>query len=227
MSSLSPYQTSTVLEQAFIHPARNLTKSRGKNIHRYTSVKMKNTISVESMLEFDACFHFDFNREVVRFCSQPIRFSYELEGKIHTYVPDFVAQFDCGEFVLYEVKANEFTSSELFKSEFEGKKTAAHQLLGIDLELIEEKTIRTRPLLGNLKRIHRYSSRTQLSDNQKRIIEILHKHGSQRVESLMARTGLTRQTILPIICDLLSRCVLQADLYIPLSKNTELGLAYA
>lgn len=42
MSALSSPSTAALiaLESAFVTPARNLTKSRGKNIHRYVSAKM-------------------------------------------------------------------------------------------------------------------------------------------------------------------------------------------
>ncbi len=43
------------LEQAFHNPARKLTKSRGKNIHRFASAKMGKRVTVESALECDAC----------------------------------------------------------------------------------------------------------------------------------------------------------------------------
>ncbi|MGF1877525.1 hypothetical protein L4D77_19675 [Photobacterium frigidiphilum] len=36
------------LESAFTSPARNLTKSRGKNIRRFASAKMGQRVSVES-----------------------------------------------------------------------------------------------------------------------------------------------------------------------------------
>lgn len=226
-SPLSRYQISNALEQAFISPARILTKSRGKNIHRYASIKMRTIVSVESTLEFDACFHFDFNKEILRFCSQPIRVAYELEGKTRTYVPDFLVQFDCGTFVLYEIKPDKHTESEQFQLEFEAKKNAIKDSLNIDLELVEERSIRVTSLLNNLKKIHRYSSFTNLSDTQETLINHIHTHGSQCIETLMLKTGMPKQTVLPIIYNLISKCILQADLYNPLTEKTKLRLSYA
>lgn len=51
----------------------------------------------------------------MRFCPQPIRFSYCLNGKTHTDVPDFLVQFDTGEFTLYEVKSDDECSNEEFQ----------------------------------------------------------------------------------------------------------------
>lgn len=55
MSSITPipYSPNAAFEAAFHHPARNLTKSREKNI--------------------------------IRFCSQPIGLPYYLDGKYHMY----------------------------------------------------------------------------------------------------------------------------------------------
>ncbi len=78
MSDLPSPSTVTLiaLESAFATPARNLTKSRGKNIHGYVSANMGERVTVESFLECAACYHFDFERSIIRFCSRPIRFSY-------------------------------------------------------------------------------------------------------------------------------------------------------
>ncbi|MCU8110947.1 hypothetical protein M2H39_17185 [Vibrio vulnificus] len=67
MSALPYPSTATLiaLESAFVTPARNLTKSRGKNIHRYVSAKMGKRVTVASFLECAACYHFDFEPSIV------------------------------------------------------------------------------------------------------------------------------------------------------------------
>ncbi|MGI2175700.1 TnsA endonuclease N-terminal domain-containing protein [Shewanella ulleungensis] len=212
------------LESAFYEPARNLTKSRGKNIHRYASTKMGQRISVESTLEFDACFHFDFDKSIKRFCSQPIRYNYHLDEKKRSYVPDFLAEFNDGEFVLFEVKTNLAAYSESFKREFEAKKCAAEQL-GIPLMLLKESEIRDAQLLKNLKLLHRYASRDDLTHYQQVILSILSDFGPQNVESLIHKTGMSCGGLMPMVCDLLARCLLDADLGIPLNNQTVLNYA--
>ncbi|MFD2018040.1 hypothetical protein ACFSJQ_25335 [Vibrio olivae] len=64
-----PESTAISLNNAFNNPARNLTKSRGKNIHRYASAKMGKRVTVESALECDACYHFDFEKDIIRLFS--------------------------------------------------------------------------------------------------------------------------------------------------------------
>ncbi|WP_058120174.1 TnsA endonuclease N-terminal domain-containing protein [Photobacterium kishitanii] len=224
-SPATTYQTDSPLEFAFTHSARKLTKSRGKNIHRYVSIKMNTIISVESTLEFDACFHFDFNNEISRFCSQPIRYSYVINGIIHSYVPDFLCEFDCGEMVLYEVKAPDAVKSKSFASEFEAKRKYAKKLFDVDLELIEERHIRYIPLLKNLKCIHRYTSHSELTDEQTSILKYLNKHGSTKLETIIAHFS-NSKNIIPMIYDLLSKYLINTDLRVPLNCQTELKTTY-
>ncbi|KII76613.1 TnsA endonuclease N-terminal domain-containing protein [Vibrio renipiscarius] len=216
---------SDALESAFTTPARNLTKSRGKNIHRFASVKMGHRVSVESTLEFDACFHFDFVKSITRFCSQPIKYTYVLDGKKHKYVPDFLAEFDTGELILYEVKSDFEVSKSDFKREFEAKRLAAKRL-GVELELIEESQIRVAPLLNNLKLIHRYASRSDLTEIQQLVLSIFRRFGSLNVNTLISKTGISKPYIMPIICDLLSKCLLDTNLEVPITADTTLELRY-
>lgn len=225
MSSLLSPSTSTLieLESAFDTPARNLTKSRGKNIHRYVSVKMGKRFTVESFLECAACYHFDFEPSIVRFCSQPIRFSYNLNGKSHTYVPDFLAQFDTGEYVLYEVKPDEESARAEFEREWEAKVQGALEL-GLELELIIEEEILDTVIFRNLKLLHRYASRDNLSHLHQTLLNTLKMNGSQTAKSLGSNLGLNGRKIFPLLCDLLSRNLLQTSLETPLSLESEFDL---
>ncbi|WP_318465263.1 TnsA endonuclease N-terminal domain-containing protein [Photobacterium leiognathi] len=221
MSSLLTPSAITIsaLEHAFDTPARNLTKSRGKNIHRFASAKMGKRLTVESTLECDACYHFDFEPSIVRFCAQPIRLPYFIDGKRHTYVPDFLVEFDTHEFVLYEVKSNYAKNKSNFCFEWEAKVQAASEL-GLELELVEESNIRDKVILKNLKLIHRYASRDGLNNVQKTLLSILKQNGAQSARSLGKHLGLKGRTILPILCDLLSRCLLETHLDKPLSLES-------
>ncbi|MGO2508568.1 MAG: Tn7 transposase TnsA N-terminal domain-containing protein [Vibrio hibernica] len=211
------------LENAFSTPARNLTKSRGKNIHRYVSAKMGKRVTVESFLECAACYHFDFESSIVRFCSQPIRFSYCLNGKTHTYVPDFLVQFDTGEFMLYEVKSDMESSKEEFQYEWEAKVQGAFEL-GLELELVTEEEILDEVIFSNLKLLHRYASRDNLNHFHQTLLTTLKLNGTQTAKSLGHHLGLNERKILPFLCDLLSRNILQASLETPLSLESEFEL---
>ncbi|MGR5302930.1 MULTISPECIES: TnsA endonuclease N-terminal domain-containing protein [Vibrio] len=225
MSALPFPSTTTLLEleTAFETPARNLTKSRGKNIHRYVSAKMGKRVTVESFLECAACYHFDFEPSIVRFCSQPIRFSYCLNGKSHTYVPDFLVQFDTGEFKLYEVKSDMESSKAEFECEWEAKVQAALEL-GLELELVTEEDILDKVIFRNLKLLHRYASRDNLNDSHQTLLTILKMNGTQTAKSLGHQLGLSGRKILPLLCDLLSRNLLKTSLETPLSLESEFEL---
>ncbi|EHK8998480.1 endonuclease [Vibrio vulnificus] len=225
MSTLPSPSTATLiaLESAFDTPARNLTKSRGKNIHRYVSAKMGKRVTVESFLECAACYHFDFEPSIVRFCSQPIRFSYRLNGKTHTYVPDFLVQFDTGEYTLYEVKSDMESSKSEFGCEWEAKVQGALRL-GLELELVTEEEILDEVIFSNLKLLHRYSSRDNLNHFHQTLLTTLKLNGTQTAKSLGHHLGLNGRKIFPFLCDLLSRNLLQTSLETPLSLESEFEL---
>ncbi|MBY7850477.1 Tn7 transposase TnsA N-terminal domain-containing protein [Vibrio fluvialis] len=75
---------------------RILKNSSVKNISRFVSIKNDSIETVESDLEFDACFHFEFNPHLVYFEAQPIGYKYSLNKKHHTYTPDFLCRFSDG-----------------------------------------------------------------------------------------------------------------------------------
>ncbi|MFW1135879.1 Tn7 transposase TnsA N-terminal domain-containing protein [Vibrio parahaemolyticus] len=225
MSALPPLSTNILiaLESAFDAPARNLTKSRGKNIHRYVSAKMGKRVTVESFLECAACYHFDFEPSIVRFCSQPIRFSYCLNGKTHTYVPDFLVQSDTGEYMLYEVKSDIESSTFEFQCEWEAKVQGAFEL-GLELELLTEEEILDEVIFRNLKLLHRYASRDNLNHFHYTLLTTLRRNGTQTAKSLGHQLGLNGRKIFPFLCDLLSRNLLQTSLDTPLSLESEFEL---
>ncbi|MFA0256010.1 Tn7 transposase TnsA N-terminal domain-containing protein [Vibrio breoganii] len=216
-------ETLIALESAFDTPARNLTKSRGKNIHRYVSAKMGKRVTVESFLECAACYHFDFEPSIVRFCSQPIRFSYCLNGKVHTYVPDFLVQFDTGEYTLYEVKSDTESSKAEFQCEWEAKVQSAFEL-GLELELVKEEEILDEVIFRNLKLLHRYASRDNLNHFHQTILTTLKLNGTQTAKCLGEHLGLNGRKVFPFLCDLLSRNLLQTSLETPLSLESEFEL---
>ncbi|MPW29669.1 endonuclease [Agarivorans sp. B2Z047] len=225
MSALPLLCTDTLiaLERAFNTPARNLKKSRGKNIHRYVSAKMGKRVTVESFLECAACYHFDFEPSIVRFCSQPIRFSYCLNGKAHTYVPDFLVEFDTGEYTLYEVKSDKESARPEFQCEWEAKVQSAFEL-GVELELVTEEEILDEVIFRNLKLLHRYASRENLNHFHQTLLTTLKLNGTQTAKSLGDYLGLNGRKVFPFLCDLLSRNLLQSSLETPLSLESEFEL---
>ncbi|MFD2018039.1 Tn7 transposase TnsA N-terminal domain-containing protein [Vibrio olivae] len=163
-------------------------------------------------------------KKILFVCSQPIRYSYYYKGKWHTYVPDFLVQFDTGEYVLYEIKPDDVASLPDFLDEWNAKQQAAEKL-ALELELLEEKQIRgNKALLKNLKLMHRYASRDRLTDTQNLVLNIFRSNGSQPVQYLIQKVGIARKGIVPVLCNLLSRNLLETDLDFPISLQSEFEL---
>ncbi|TRY33981.1 TnsA endonuclease N-terminal domain-containing protein [Aliiglaciecola sp. M165] len=199
---------------------RKLTKSAVNNIHRFASFKMDDFIEVESTLEFDACFHFEYSAKVLEFESQPIGFEYELDGKIRSYTPDYLARLETLPSTFYEVKLYKKTLSEIFKSEFKAKQVAA-EALGGRLELITENNIRVYPLLDNLKILHRYhSAENDLSDQQYQAITILGRVERLSILDLIHRMGQNYREIFPDILSLVALDLLKLDMNMPISTDS-------
>lgn len=68
---------------------RKLRHSRVKNLYKFASAKNGNVLTVESTLEFDACFHFEYSNDIQSFEAQPIGFHYNYEAKKTSLYPRF------------------------------------------------------------------------------------------------------------------------------------------
>ncbi|HHF0484558.1 TPA: Tn7 transposase TnsA N-terminal domain-containing protein, partial [Vibrio antiquarius] len=112
---------------------RILKNSSVKNISRFVSIKNDSIETVESDLEFDACFHFEFNPHLVYFEAQPIGYKYLLNKKLHRYTPDFLCRFSDGYERYYEIKYKDEVDTEEFKEKFEVQRLQAISM-GRDLQ---------------------------------------------------------------------------------------------
>ncbi len=83
---------------------RNIKHSRVKNLFKFASLKNRASLTLESSLEFDACFHFEYSKSVSAFEAQPIGFYYQYYGKSLPYTPDFLASSADGKQIYYEIK---------------------------------------------------------------------------------------------------------------------------
>ena len=201
---------------------RNLKKSTVKNIHTFASKKCDGMMVLESSLEYDACFHFEFSKQIVMFEPQPIGFHYKLYGQVRSYTPDFLVTFNNEEQIFYEVKPLCKTESEEFDIEFRAKQAAAHNL-GIELELITEKEIRVKPLIDNLKLLHRYHRLEQeLTPFQKQILKLVTCAENLTLSYLIDNTQSSFSKIIPHIADLLAKGVLESNLLNPLELDSTL-----
>lgn len=135
---------------------RKLQPSSVKNLFKFVSAKNNALLTVESSLEFDACFHFEYATQVTSFDAQPLGYEYSLNGKMRTYTPDFLLRFQNGQEQYIEIKPSFRTTSSEFREMFEAKQQEAISL-GRELVLVTERQIRRDAYLKNLKLLHHYS----------------------------------------------------------------------
>tara|TARA_R110002033_G_scaffold20300_4_gene51502 strand:- start:32221 stop:32850 length:630 start_codon:yes stop_codon:yes gene_type:complete len=170
---------------------RSLRKpSPNKNVFKFASAKVSETIMCESSLEFDACFHHEYNDCIAVFGSQPEGFYYDFEGKRLPYTPDAIVHFIDGTVKFHEYKPYSKTFDPIFRAKFVAKKEAA-QSLGADLILVTERQIRVNPILNNLKILHRYSGIYGLNTIQIELLKLIKRTGKISVNDVAITQSLS------------------------------------
>lgn len=165
----------------------------------------------ESSLEFDACFHHEYNDCIEMFGSQPEGFYYYFEGKRLPYTPDTIVHFIDGTVKFHEYKPYSKTFDPIFRAKFLAKKAAA-QSLGADLILVTERQIRVNPILNNLKILHRYSGVYGLSDIQVELLNLIKKTGKISVNDVAAKQSLALGEIRSHLYSLMHKGLVKANL---------------
>jgi hypothetical protein len=169
---------------------RNLRKpSPNKNVFKFASTKVSSVVMCESTLEFDACFHHEYNDLIESFGSQPEGFKYEFIGKSLPYTPDALISYTDKTQKYHEYKPYSKIASPLFRAEFAAKRAASLKL-GIDLVLVTDRQIRVNPILNNLKLLHRYSGVFGISSIQKELLNFIHKSGAIKLNDISRQIGL-------------------------------------
>ncbi|MBE4054631.1 TnsA endonuclease N-terminal domain-containing protein [Vibrio rotiferianus] len=194
---------------------RILRNSSIKNISRFVSLKTNSIHTVESDLEFDACFHFEFSPQIVNFEAQPIGFEYFVEGKQRRYTPDFLVTYNDSYQSFYEIKPKHIAEKDEFKGKFIAQKKQALEY-GKDLHVLTENDIQIYPLLENLKIIHRYACDDSLNSTQRSILGLFKKYGELRVEQVVKYSSVHSSKSLPALYDLIARQLLIIDLHQPI-----------
>ncbi|MBY6186789.1 Tn7 transposase TnsA N-terminal domain-containing protein [Marinobacter hydrocarbonoclasticus] len=197
---------------------RNLGHSRVKNLFRFASPKMNRVLTVESSLEFDACFHFEYSPTIEQFEAQPEGFFYTFNGRQCGYTPDF-AVIDGGKWRFIEVKPQSKVLQSDFRSRFHAKQLQANAL-GLNLVLVTDKQIRVNPILNNLKLLHRYSGFQAMTPLHLHLLRLVKHIGSVTVAGLVEASGEEPGSVLATTLSLVARGQVSTDLL-----NGELGLA--
>lgn len=174
----------------FIENMRDLRKpSPNKNIFKFASAKVGETIMCESSLEFDAYFHLEYNESIKIFISQPERFYYDFDGVKAFYTPDSLIHYKDGTMKYHEYKPYSKTFDPIFRAQFVAKKMVA-QSLGADLILVTERQIRVNPILNNLKILHRYSGIYDLNTIQIELLKLIKTTGKISISDVAIKLSL-------------------------------------
>ncbi len=141
---------------------RKVVKRTGRCSMRgyFQSRKMNRAIECESKLEMDAAIYFETMPWVIRYCEQPVRVDFYMEGKMHRYVPDFELFIrDQHRPVHAEIK----TQQQLRKQEIQNRldHIASHyeQHMDCDFIVLTEAELHNEPQLSNMRTLQYYSSR--------------------------------------------------------------------
>jgi len=191
---------------------RNLRKpSPNKNVFKFASTKISDVIMCESTLEFDACFHHEYNDAIKSYGSQPQGFKYQFRGKTLPYTPDTLIEYFDGVEIFHEYKPYSKISSPLFREKFVARREAS-LALGRDLILVTDKQIRVNPVLNNLKLLHRYSGIYGISAIQKELLKTIKNSGVVKLNDISSEFNLSTGEARSFLYALLHKGFLKADL---------------
>jgi len=172
---------------------------------------MNTVYTVESSLEFDACFHFEYSPNIIQYEAQPLGYKYQFEGKVLPYTPDFKTIVIGNVEAFIEIKPRSKTIDSDFKARFKAKQTAALEL-GKSLVLITEQQIRVSPILSNLKLLHRYSGFQQFTPLQLKLLSLVRSIGILTVLQLCEQLYLSIRELMASVIGLISHGALLTDL---------------
>ena len=191
---------------------RNLRKpSPNKNVFKFASSKVSNVIMCESTLEFDACFHHEYNDSIESYGSQPEGFKYEFRGKSLPYTPDTLILNKNDIEIYHEYKPYSKISSPLFREKFAARRAASLKL-GRDLILVTDRQIRVNPILNNLKLLHRYSGVYGVNNVQEELLKLIQMSGAIKLNDVSAEFGLSIGEARSFLYALIHKGFLKADL---------------
>ncbi|MFA8091449.1 TnsA endonuclease N-terminal domain-containing protein [Klebsiella oxytoca] len=172
---------------------------------------MNSILTLESSLEFNACFHLEYSTAVKTFEAQPEGFYYNFDGQICSYTPDFrVTDYSENSYYL-EVKPSKRVIHSDFKERFFAQQQAAIDL-STQLKLITEKQICVEPILNNLMLIHRYAGFQSVTKLHGQIIIILKKSNKTTIYRLCRITGANEGDIIASALSLISCGKLKSDI---------------
>ncbi|WP_165398990.1 TnsA endonuclease N-terminal domain-containing protein [Shewanella maritima] len=197
-----------------------------KNLYKFASIKNRATLTLESTLEFNACFHFEFSKSIEFFEAQPVGFHYQYYGKSFPYTPDFLVSSTLGRQIYYEIKYSNEASVPEVMHRFKRKQRSCSEL-GMELRLLTERQLHKEPRLNNLKLLHRYSGDSKCNTQIEWLLSLIREFGVVTVRDLLEQSKLTCGRLNKLVLIGASQGLIQFDLdAIPFGLGTELFIAY-
>ncbi|WP_409420007.1 hypothetical protein ABHF91_09170 [Pseudaeromonas sp. ZJS20] len=190
---------------------RHLKHSRVKNLFKFVSAKMHTVFTVESSLEFDACFHLEYSPLVKHFEAQPEGFYYQCDGRLCPYTPDFRVVDQDGFASFLEVKPAEKVADQDFLLRFPLKQQRALELSS-PLKLVTEKQIRINPILGNLKLLHRYSGFQSFTPLHMQLLKLVEDLGHVSLSTVSGTMSVPPEEVFASALSLLASGLIDSDL---------------
>lgn len=130
-------------------------RSPARVVYKFPSIKLGRTVYCESGLELDYAFLLDADHGgVLSFQEQPGKIRYHLNGKLHSYTPDFFVPRPHKKQIV-EVKPESEVLSEKNKILF-GIIDSICREAGYEFVVAIDAKIRAQPRLGNIKLLWKY-----------------------------------------------------------------------
>ena len=166
------------------------------------SLKNDAVVRTLSILEFDFCFHLEYNADIKSFASQPFGFHYQFNNRKCRYTPDFLATDHDDHSTFFEVKHSSQILKPDFRSRFKEKQRVALNKFNRRLVLVTVKEIRMGATLDNFKLLHRYSGLRTATEFQKLVLAFIQRKQIAKLQEVSLYFGLSGHTYLYSTLDL-------------------------
>ncbi|EGQ8033710.1 Tn7 transposase TnsA N-terminal domain-containing protein [Vibrio parahaemolyticus] len=113
--------------------------SHVRNICKFISLKNDAVVRTLSILEFDFCFHLEYNADIKSFTSQPFGFHYQFNNRKCRYPPDLLVTDHDNHSPFFEVKHSSQILDPDFRDRFKEKQRVALNEFNRRLVLVTEK----------------------------------------------------------------------------------------
>lgn len=133
--------------------ARKVVTRSGRNYRGlFPSKKLLRHVEFESLLELGAILLFEFSPGVASYQEQPEIITYEQDGVLRRYFPDFEVILKNGEIIHFEIKPESKLKEPTTMKKYEAI-TNHYSKEGRHYSLLLDNRIRVEPRLTNLKRL--------------------------------------------------------------------------